>query len=158
MRTAIWITSLAVALAYAIFAYSTLDRRGDEVVLNEMIVSAAQAAEDRDVGGVMDIVSSSYKDQDGMNYDRLRMIAAQAVRNEQDYIVTASVKSIRVDGNEATLGVHAVVRTKPGGILYDRELTVHFAKEPARHALLIPVKVWRIVEVENFGLDFAKDW
>ena len=158
MRTAIWISFLAIGLAYAIFAYATLDRRSDEVVLNEMVLSAAEAAQNRDVGGVMDVVSSSYKDQDGLNYDRLRMITAQAVRAEYDYVVTASVSSTRVDGEKAVLGVHAVVRTKPGGMLYDRELTVHFAKESARHALLIPVKVWRVVEVDNFGLDFTKDW
>lgn len=159
MRTAIWVTSLAVGLAYAIFAYATLDRRGDEVVLNEMIVSAAAAVENRDVGGVMDIVSSSYKDQDGMNYDRLRMITAQAVRSEQDYSVVVSVKSMRVDGENAIVDMHASVTTKPSSAtLYDRDLTVHFAKESARHALLIPVQVWRVVKVENFGLDFTKDW
>ncbi len=45
----------------------------------------------------------------------------------------------------ATVLVHASVVPHGEGSLYDRHITLVLKKEPARHMLVAPVKVWRVV-------------
>jgi hypothetical protein len=46
--------------------------------------------------------------------------------------------------------VHAVIK---GNVSYNREVTILLRKERATHALIIPVREWRIVGTQNLGIN-----
>ncbi|MGB9618977.1 MAG: hypothetical protein ACPL7K_01035, partial [Armatimonadota bacterium] len=93
-RTLLWVTFLLIAAAYGIYAVATLDRRADEVRIRSLIADTARAVQKRDLGGTIACLSRHYSDDRGFNYDRLRMLAAQALRTEFEYSVSAEVDSL----------------------------------------------------------------
>lgn len=149
----IWSVTLAVALAsYTLFAYVTVDRRGDEAKIKSLIDRTVVAVNKRDIGGAMRCVSENYKDAEGLNRDRLRVLCAQAFRSEPEFTATAEVDSSSVQATEATVSLRAFVKTRKNESVYDHRLVLTLRQEPARHMLLVPTKVWRVVSVDNLGL------
>ncbi|MEN6356564.1 MAG: hypothetical protein ABFD83_05710 [Armatimonadota bacterium] len=154
MRTYIRLALLAIVISCVIIAFATVDRNSDETQIRTMIHSTVTSIAKRDLGGTIACVSSNYKDSTGMTYERLRMLVAQALRVESDYNASANIKSIRIDGDKAEVGLHfTVTATKGGSPIYERDLTLHLAKEDARHAWIIPVKVWRVTSVDGLALE-----
>ena len=154
MRTVLWIGIPIIVVAYAACALLTVDRRSDEVVITSLINDAAAAAGDCDVGGVIYCVSKNYKDESGNNYYKLRQLAAQVMRSDVDYTVHTDIGRLRINGDRATVELYAkVAEANGGGVLYERHLTLLLRKEGGRHALIVPVKVWRVTNVENLGLE-----
>ena len=151
-RLTVWIALITMVIGYLVYGFVTIDRRGDADQIGSLINDEAAAIQQRDLSTAMAGISKDYKGDDGMNYDRLRLLTAQALRQETSY--TASVDSPRIDvrGENATVVVHAVVKSESGGAMYDRQLTVTLRKERGIHAAVIPVSVWRIVSVKNLGL------
>jgi hypothetical protein len=152
MRIYIWMAIVVAAITYTAIAYLTVDRTGDEPQIRAMISDTVAAIEKRDLGGTIACVSKDYKDAE-LNYDRLRVLVAQALRVEKDYTAKAEVNSIKIDGNKATVDlVFNVNALKGGSSMYARNLTLHLAKENGRHALIVPVKVWRVTSVDGLAL------
>lgn len=152
MRTIIWVVLLSLALVYGVFAYITIDRRTDEAKISALIDDTAAAVQRQDFSGAIAGVSANYKD-DSLNYDRLRMLVASALNDAPKFTLRSAQGPIALDGDNATVAVQAKVLGSQGGaILYERSLTVHLQRETGRHMLLIPVKVWRVIRVDNLEL------
>lgn len=156
MRAAIWLLVAIAALSYGIYAFATVDRRSDEAQLTALVNDAAAAVQKQDLNGTISCVSKDYKDDSGLNYDRLRLLTAQALRSEENYTANTDIKNLQIDGDTATIKLRAKVRgSDPSRIVYERDLTVYLTKENARHALIIPVKTWRVTRIEKLGFEDA---
>ncbi|MCE5315211.1 MAG: hypothetical protein ABFD49_00450 [Armatimonadota bacterium] len=157
MRMYIWLALLIAAVTYVIVGLATLDRSSNDAQIRSMIGRTVSSIQKRDLGGTILCVSKSYKDSSGTNYDRLRLLAAQALRVEREYTARAQIKRIDVHANTATVYLHVSVTAVDGGPIYSRNLTLRLAKEDGRHALLIPVKVWRVVSVDGLAIDMQDE-
>lgn len=143
--------ALSVAL-YGLYAYLTVDRRGDEERIRSLIENAVHALNERDLGGAMRNVSENYRDSENLNRDRLRMLAAQALRSERPFAVYADVGELSVFDDSATVKVTATVKDAVGRSIYNRDLELTLKREDARHAGLLPAKLWRVVNIQNLGI------
>lgn len=154
MRTAIWIVLLTIVATYGIYAYATLDRTSDEAQIRNIIQNAAVSVEKRNLSGCVTCISQDYKDDSGLNYDRLRLFIAQALRrNDSGFSVKAPIRWVRIKGDKADINLRVSISLpKVDELLYERNLIIHVAREDGRHALFVPVKVWRIVGTENMAL------
>lgn len=152
MRKAIWIAVLSIVIVYVAIAYVTLDRRSDLTQINALVARGTKAVQHRNVTAVVSCVSPNYKDDAGMNYDRLRIMLAQAMRNEASYTVTTSNQVVRTGGDEAAVTLHVTLKHQIGDAFYDRDLTLELAKEKAYHMLILPTTEWRVVGTRNLGL------
>jgi len=152
-RTVLWVTFLLIAAIYGIYAVATIDRRADDVRIRSMIADTVAAIQKRDLGGTIACVSRSYSDDRGLNYDRLRVLTAQSLRIETQYTALADINSLEIKGDAATIQLRAAVKAVGGDYLYLRSLTLHLRKEPTRHMGIIPTQVWRVVKVDNLGLN-----
>ena len=154
MRVKLLLGLGAVLVAYGAYGFATIDRRADEAVIRELIGNAADSVARRDLGGAMYCVSKDYKDDAGVNYDQLRMLAYQALQMEIKYVVDAPITSVRVNGEAATVEMNAkVTRADRNEVVYDRFLTIHLERENGKHMRVIPAKVWRVRAIENLALD-----
>jgi hypothetical protein len=154
MRIYIWLALLAVAISGVITAYMTVDKSSDETQIRSMVRNTLSSIDKRDLGGTIACVSRNYKDPSDTRYDRLRMLIAQALRVETDYTADAKINSLSINGDKATMNVHfTVIRIKDGIPMYERNLTVCLTNENARHAWIIPVRVWRVTAVDGLALE-----
>jgi hypothetical protein len=159
MRLVVWIAFAAAAVACLIGAFATVDRSDDETKIRTMIRETVSSIQKRNLGGAISCVSKDYKDQSGMNYDRLRLLTAQALRVEKDYTACAQSKQVNIQADEATVEMRfAVTEIKDGGSMYKRDLTLHLTKENARHAWIIPVKVWRVTAVDGLNFEAQEEY
>lgn len=151
MRTAIWAT-IAVSIAvYVGTAYTTVDRSSDQAQVNALIARGIEATRSRDLTTIISCISPNYKD-DSLTYDQLRMVLAQALRNERQYTLSTSDMTTEITGSRATVSLHVEMQHVGGATFYDRKLILKLAKEDDRHMLVAPVKTWRVIGSENLGL------
>lgn len=153
MRAIIWAILTSLVAGYVIFAYATVDRRDDQARLTSLFADAAVAIQKRDIGKTIACVSENYKDPSGTNYNKLRMLTAQALRVDQEFKVEYSIKKINITGDNATADVNLTLRGNSGSPIYKRDLMITLAKENGRHALIMPATFWRITSVDNIGWD-----
>lgn len=151
-RTLLWLSAIALAIGYGIYAFATVDRRSDEAQIRSLVVTTTKAIDSQDLGGTVACLSQNYKGDDGLNYDRLRVLIAQAMRAHPQYTAQSKLKSLEITGNEAVMQVDLTVHTQQGGDIYKPNMTIHLAKEPTRHMGIVPTRVWRVVKVERLGL------
>ncbi|MCX8053116.1 MAG: hypothetical protein N3B12_04860 [Armatimonadetes bacterium] len=151
-RTILWLTFLLIVAVYGGYALVTVDRRPDEVRIRSMIANTVTAVQNRDLGGTIACISRSYRDDQGLNFDRLRVLIAQAFRAETSYTASARVNYLKVKGDSAEVGLRAEVQELGEGLIYSRNLTLHLRSEHMRHMGIVPTKVWRVVRVDNLGL------
>lgn len=152
MRTTLWIVAIAIVVVYATTALLTVDHQPDRDQINALIAQGVTATQNRNLSNLVSCVSKDYKDDCGLNYDRLRVVLAQAMKNETNYTVTTSKQTTEIDSNKATVKLHVVLK-HPGGVFYDRDLTILLAKENAHHMLIVPIKAWRVVGTQNLGFE-----
>lgn len=153
VRTGIWIVIAAILAGYVIHGYATLDRSDDRTQITSLIANAAKAAQSHNLGGAISCISINYKDESGMNYDRLRALAAQAMKNEPKLNVNAEVQGLQIKDDTSTLNLHLLIKRSGGESIFARNMTLVLKKENARHALVIPTKVWKITKAEGLGLN-----
>lgn len=154
MRKITFIILIALVAAYGAYALVTLDRRSDEEKVSALVANGTEAIQTRDLSAAMSCISKNYEDEAGMNYERLRTVIAQALQTETDYTVYTSTKDVKQNGDKVIVDVHVDVKSKKDGSkMYNRDLTISMQKESARHALILPVKVWRVTSFTNLGLD-----
>ena len=154
MRKIVWIVLITLAAVYTTYALVTLDRRSDEAQIAALVASGTKAVGERDLSTAMSCISKKYKDKSGMNYERLRAVIAQTLQAENDYTVNTTTQNVELNGDKVIVEVHVDVKSKnDGSSMYDRNLTINMHKESARHALILPVKVWRVTSFTNLGLN-----
>jgi hypothetical protein len=73
MKLIIFLVIITLLVGYGIWAIATVDRRADDVRITSILNDTAASVSRRDVGGTVDSISENYKDDNGMNYDRLRI-------------------------------------------------------------------------------------
>ncbi len=151
-RIKLYIILAGLALVYIVYAIATVDRTDDRQQIKALIRDAVNAVQKRNIGGAMSCVSKAYKDENDLNYYRLRLLAAKALRTDLEYEVKVDLRSLHIEGEDATVKLHAVVEDSDGTELYNRHITLIFRKEPARHMLFWPVKVWRVTSTRNLGI------
>lgn len=144
---------ITAVVGYLLFAWVTLDRRGSEERIVSLVEDAVKAVNERDLGGVLRYVSRDYRDDEGFNRERIRMLLAQGMRTETKYHASARVDDITVGGDQAVLRVFVSVENDIGAVFYKRTLTLRLRQEAARHALIFPVKTWRIVSAGDLGIN-----
>jgi len=155
MRNVIGLVVAVLVLGYVVFAWATVDRRGDEVRIAAMIQRAARAVQARQVGTIISCVSQDYRDDSELNRDGLRLLLTQALWDEPRYKCRARIEKLTVTGDTAEAQVHATVTSLDSGdTIYNRTVTLLFLREDGRHALIMPVKIWRAIGSRNAALDF----
>jgi hypothetical protein len=148
------IALIALLAIYCIWAVTTIDRRSEAQRLQAVFVEGKAALESRDLGAAMSFVSKDYKDDSGLNYERLRALAAQAIRSETQFRLETHLLALTQTDNKATARVRVLATAADSGVtLYARELTVTLRKEKTRHALFIPTETWRVVKFDNLGFE-----
>ncbi|MGQ9454492.1 MAG: hypothetical protein ACUVRS_07360 [Armatimonadota bacterium] len=152
-RGVLWAILLLAMMGYIVWALITLDKRPDKVQIRDLVYSTVDAVRNRNLEGAVACISRRYRDEEGFNYERLRLMAADALRIERPFDVAARVVSIKITGLHAVLKIDARARFLDEDLVYRRSLTVHLNKEHARHAGVIPIRVWRVVRIEGLGLD-----
>ena len=152
-RVVITAVLILAGLTWVLYGVLTVDRRGDEAQIRSLIEETVSAIQERNLSGVMRCVSGDYKDNDGNSYDRLRMLVAQALRAETEYKASAEIQRIAIGKDRAAVELIANVTSGEGiRVNYKRDLTLLWRKEPARHLLIIPVSVWRVVKADNLSI------
>ncbi|MFQ3550024.1 MAG: hypothetical protein SNJ70_09780 [Armatimonadota bacterium] len=153
MKT-IWLISLLIAVVvYVVGAYVTFDRSSDEQQIISAIENSAKAVEEKDLGKLFKPVSREYKDSSGMNYEKARVLIAQGLSGDTNYNASVSIGNIEFASDMATVNVKAhITELRTGRTIYNRQITLNFRQEPARHALFIPIKKWRVVSSSDIGL------
>lgn len=152
MRAAIWITILALIGIWVIVAFATVDHSTDQAKVDALIARGIAATQDRDLTTLVSCISSNYKDKT-LRYDQLRMVLAQAFRNETSFTVSASNIDSQITGDSATVTMHVVLKHSGGNTFYNHYPTLFLAKEDDHHMLVAPEKVWRVVGSEDLGLE-----
>lgn len=115
MKTAIWLVILAIVGIYVAVAFITVDRGTDQARIDAVIARGVAATQSRDLSTLISCISPSYSDAAGLNYDRLRILLAQAMRNETAYSVSTSRQTTLINGNRATVNIHVTLK-HPGEI------------------------------------------
>lgn len=155
MRLIIWLVLLVIVGVYAVYAFATVDRATDQAKVDAVIARSVTATQNRDVTTLISCISKNYKDDNGLNCDRLRTVLARAISNESKYTITASNQTIKIDGDKATVNMHVTLKHPGGGTFYDRDLTILLGKENSYHMLIAPTKVWKVIGSANLGLEMV---
>lgn len=159
MRIILTITTLAILTAYAIYGFATVERRSDEAQIQGLFVNAADAVQKRNLNGALSCLSKDYKDDQGRNYDAIRLLAVNIMKNgEVNYTVDAKPGKVVVSGDEATLQARVKAKGTKSEFEYEREMTLHLTRENGRHAWFLPAKVWRVTNIENLGINLDSQW
>jgi hypothetical protein len=155
MRKIILLAVLVMALGYVVFAWATVDRRSDAMRISSMIQAAARAVPRRDLNTIISCLSSHYTDDQGLNYDTLRMFLARALWDkDQRYKCQVRIQKLTITGDNAEAEIHATVTSiNSGDKVYDRTLTLVFMLEKGRHAVIWPIRIWRVTGSRNAALD-----
>lgn len=148
-----WALPVAAILAFAIYAFATVDRSSDQTKIIGIIEKGAEAAENRSAGDMMRFVAEDYKDENGLRKDQLRVLMIQALRAEEDFDLDLKIEDIKIDGDKATAIIGAkVVGGEADVTLYDRKVTLELEKRSSMHMLIIPDSRWSVVSSYNLGL------
>ena len=142
---------LALALALGLIVAGIILLRApnvpDQVQITDQLEAARAAGEAHDVSGIMRIVSEKYHDANGANPVQLRFLLNKAQGNEAVRI-TQSIPLVSVQGDAATSTSHVRVVTADNRVLYDQNMTLHWAREDGSRLGVIPAKVWRVVNAD----------
>jgi hypothetical protein len=155
MRIKIYVVVIVIlAIAAAAYAAFTQDRRPDVQQIQDLLKRGETSVEQRSLSGAMSCISDSYSDKQGLKYDQIRLLAANAFHDARKIEVDVSNPTISVQGQQASAGMSVSVRTGEGADRQSRAfnaVTISLAREPVRHLLVFPAKEWKVVEIEGLG-------
>lgn len=152
MRIVKWLLAPVLLGIYLAIALFTVDHGSDQAKIEAVIARGEAAAQERDLAELVSCVSRRYSDQTGLNYERLRILIANAMRSEGPYRVAVSEQKIKIEDDRAIVNLRVTISRPDGAAFYDHKLTLIFAKEPARHMLIIKTDAWRVISSENLAL------
>ncbi len=158
-KIALVVASVLLTVAALLVIVNTRPRPDRDTLIKSSLAEVEQAAKARSVGGVMQYVSSDYKDASNLNKDRLTLILARSYRMARGTRYNVHVNVLKVvpdahDPKNAALIFAAVSVLDPasGQELYGsggQPLTLQMRREPGRRYLVLPEDHWRIVSVVN---------
>jgi len=128
----------------------------DQTQIASQLEAARAAGEQRDVNGVMKIISEKYHDSNVPGPTQLRFILNKMVQGNGSAQITQTIPMISLQGDTATSTSHLHIVTIPDGrLVYDHDVTMQWKREDGTKFLVIPTKVWRVVSADygGFGLD-----
>jgi hypothetical protein len=122
------------------------------------IQRARAAAEERNVGALMRVVSSDFKDENGITRPALAYQIRDQLRDAQSVEVEIPPNELQIQvapgGREATTTGRIRVRIteRQGGTrAMDFRPTVQWRKEHVRHYLLFPAEEWHVARTRGIG-------
>ena len=141
-----------VLLVIAFFGFRAFSRPDppDNVQIDEALRGAAHAAERRNIGGVLQIISEHYEDDSGNNPERIRILLGRGLRNVDDLHITVSPSQVKVSGDKAHSSCYLTVRGN-GQLIYNQLINLDWSREDSHKYLIIPTHVWRIVHSTYSG-------
>lgn len=148
MRTSSKILLIVAVLAVGALVALSLRRPplGPAQQIANQMDSAVEAANQHNAGGVMEIVSADYHDDNGYNVDLIHAMLVRGLRNTPGLHASLSTPQITVDGGQATsTALLTVVDQQSGHTLYSQEITLQWRREHARSFLVFPTDVWLVV-------------
>jgi hypothetical protein len=160
MKTMIPLLMIAAILGY-FFATHPKRALTDQEQIQAALAEGERAAEDHDIPALLGLVSKDYKDDAGLNREKLRLLLADAFRNQSETWVTLNDEKIDARDDEANVSVFVTLegRARDSGASWrnDYPLTLHFKKEPGISFLVFPTKRWRVVSAEGIGSKWDGD-
>jgi hypothetical protein len=134
--------------------------KGTDVEQIRMLLDRGERAiEARELGPVMALISTQYKDSNGFRRDTARYTIGRAMRDSENIEITIPERSLQIqiapDGEHATLTCEVTITTTPrstgGTTPYQSRVTLHLAKEPAKILGVFPTETWRVTSAEGYG-------
>lgn len=130
----------------------------DEEQIHMLLERGRTSIERKDLRGVLSCISSDYSDSAGQSFDVLRLHAINAFRMSGSYRVTLQNTVIRVTGDAATAETRvSVALSQPGSrthSAFDGTVRMRLRRENGRSWLVIPTRVWKVVELEGLPDEF----
>lgn len=158
-----WVAAALVVLvagaALVLAVRARLPQGSDVEQIRGVIDAGEEAVEQRDVSGMMRLISPEYRDRNGMRRDQIRFYAARTLRDADTVHVTISEPSLRIevapDGQSATVACDvALSMTDALNSAFPTRhfhLTLDLRKEPARIFGAFPTHAWRVVSADGYG-------
>jgi hypothetical protein len=143
------IVALIVLFALLSKAFAP-DTTPDDVQIDNQLSTAAAAANNKDVGKLMSIVSDNYTDSASNNRLQLNVLLRRALGNVQNLKVTVIPATITVTGNQA-ISQGNITITGDNQTMFSRSVTLVWKKEETRRYLVIPDKIWRVTRSSYDG-------
>ena len=144
--------ALVVILIVTGYFVTHRDQGTDEAQIVATIDRGQEAIREKNLSKAMSCISSNYKDENGYNYDRIRLFGVEIFRSEADYNIKVTTPQIKVNGNDAVAVAKVGVTVGGGGgssIYPTREITLRLKKEPVRRLLIYKVPEWKVISMEN---------
>jgi hypothetical protein len=156
-RRKIWgILALLPLVAVAALYWAALAQRpkgSNAEQIQALLARGERAVETRRVSEAIALISRSYRDDAGLRYASLRLLAQRQLSRAPSLEVTLPSRSLRIavgpDGKHATAQAQVIVRGAEqvtGSDEIALHLTFELAKEPVRYYALFPGEEWRIVK------------
>ena len=127
----------------------------DSVQIEDQLQSAAAAANDKDVDGIMSITSQNYSDSDGDNPVQLAVLLRRGMSNVRDLDVTIAPPTVEITSDHAVTNSYVTV-VADGQTVFNQLVTLNWQKEATRRYFVIPDKVWRVTH-SNFTGGLGSD-
>lgn len=140
--------ALLLALTVAGFLVLRAPVIPDNVQIANQLEAARAAGEAHDINGVMRIFSQHYHDSNIPSPIQLRYLLNK-VNGSDPVRITQSIPTISVQGDTATSTSHLrIVTAADNRVLYDHDITLHWAREDGTRLGVIPTKVWRAISAD----------
>jgi len=150
---------IAIVVVLAV-GYILANRSGEpEDEITALIEHGRQSIEVKSVKDALSCISKDYFDDNDIDYDRLKLIIAQAYRVESRYQATVEVPTITVNDDRAIAKTHVVIAVVNEGErneVFSGDVVIHLKKEQVRRFLIFPAKDWRIIKLEGTSKLFEK--
>src|SRR5262249_50282566 len=125
--------------------------------IRSIFVRGERAIEERKVPEVMALVSRDYRDDEGLRFGSLRLLAARQMRDAQSIEITIPDQLLHIevepDGKHAWAQARVDIRVATSfGTTEDLSSTLsfRFVKEPVRYYLMFPGEEWRLIKAEGW--------
>jgi hypothetical protein len=149
-----------VALGY-VFVRQRQPPPSDVDQIRGVFETAEKAAEEHNIPALLGVVSRDYKDDSGLNRDRLRLLLAQAFRGQAETWVTVNELQIEPHQDAASVSADVTVESRPQGSQetwrQTLPMTFDLRKEAGRSFLVFPTERWRVVRSEGASLKWDED-
>jgi hypothetical protein len=156
---AVLIALVAAGVSLAMAVQARMPKGTDAEQIRLLVERGERAIEARELGAVMALISTKYKDSNGFQRDTARYAIGRAMRDSENIEITIPERSLQIrvapDGQHATLACDVTITTTPrstgGTVPYQSRVTIELAKEPAKIFGVFPTETWRVTSAEGYG-------